>query len=273
VIIYNLPLACLDESLYIERQHWTTLKGTAISTLERVRASSNLLFSEHISRYYFASGFAEGKAILDFGCGEGYGSKILKKRARSVIALDISIDAALITREQSKIPVVQADARNAPFRSQTFDLIVSFEVFEHITRVEDYLYEAHRLLKPGGCLIISTPNVDYYPQAGMNPFHVKEYSSIEVMNLLKDADFTNQKVFAQIPAKKEIIKLQKSKLLLTIMKLKRLFGFHGDLLPVFLQRAIKRAIAGGDVTKFNLDDYQYIENKFNEPELIYVAYR
>ena len=195
--------------------------------------------------------------------------------AADLFALDISRKAAKITSGKIGKKIVIADGRETPFKSDYFDLIISFEVFEHITGVERYLTEVHRMLKADGLFIMSTPNVETYHLAGMNPYHVREYSVAEVTLLLKEAGFTDQRIFAQITVNKDIARLEKSKLLLSVMKLKRKFGFHGNLLPKPLQRVVHKKISRGDFRShagaWERDcDYSFIEGKIEEPELVYM---
>ena len=242
-----------------------------IATLERAKAADDLLFHQHAARYYFASSYVQGKNVLDFGCGEGYGSEILRRTAMKLTALDISVEAVRTTHDRLKIPVIQADARNVPLSAGSFDALVSFEVFEHITSVERYIAEAYRLLTLDGRFIFSTPNVDTHPLAGLNPYHVKEYAVAEVENLIRSAGFKGIRIFGQVPTRKEVAKLQNSKLLLFIMKAKRKLGFHGDLLPSSIRRGVRRKLAGGELGECEPGEYQFIEGKQDEPELIYIA--
>jgi len=165
--------------------------------------------------------------------------------------------------------VVQADGRYAPLSDKSVEVIVSFEVFEHITEVEKYASEAFRMLKNGGRLILSTPNVEFYPLAGMNPYHVKEYTFKEVCSILENAGFTYKEVYAQIPLDSKIEKLENSRFLLAVMKLKRRFGFHGDILPPALQRFVKRKIAGGTLEETQSTDYRFEREGIQNAELIY----
>lgn len=242
-----------------------------MATLERAGAENPVLLGQHLARYHFALNFIAGKRVLDFGCGQGYGSKILAGRAGQVTSLDIAEEATQATKSRGITRVVRADARRSPLRGESFDVVVSFEVFEHIEAVEQYLAEVGRMLAPGGRFIVSTPNREFDPMAGMNPFHFKEYTYPEVADLLAAANLKIAKVFAQIPAQKELQKLERSKLLLTIMKAKRAVGFHGDLLPASLQGRFKRAIAGGEIDAFDPESYNFVEGKIDSAELIYVA--
>jgi GT2 family glycosyltransferase/glycosyltransferase involved in cell wall biosynthesis/SAM-dependent methyltransferase len=122
-------------------------------------------YSKYIAgmkRYLFAAELSSGKAVLDVGCGFGYGSKLLASRARSCRGLDISKDAldfAMTAYFSPNLHWQQADARSLPFR-QSFDLVVSLDVIQHIDPCdwEQYLSELSRVIEPGGRLVISAPN-------------------------------------------------------------------------------------------------------------------
>lgn len=189
----------------------------------------------------------------------------------TLTSLDISTEATQITLGKTGKRVVQADGRMIPFRDNSFDAVVSFEVFEHIENVEEYLSEVFRVLDDGGAFIVSTPNVETYPMAGLNPWHVREYTISEVKELLTNAGLTYKTFYAQIPNNQAVKKLQNSKLLQLIMKMKRKVGIHGDLLPSFFQKKMHNAIAGGKFEEFNPNDFTYEENRYDEAELVYIA--
>ena len=133
------------------------------------------------------------------------------------------------------------------------------------------MHEAYRILKEDGIFIFSTPNVDFYPMAGLNPWHVKEYKVSEVRELLDITGFKCKDIFAQMADDEKIRRLDKSKLLLSIMKIKRKLGFNGDLMPSFLQKKLKNAIAGGELDNFDESQFQFVKDKIDEPELVYIA--
>lgn len=139
------------------------------------------LLNEHLARYRFAARFSEGAKVLDAGCGSGYGSAEFSA-AVSVVAADISADAVRHARENFQRPgltFLQASCEAMPFADATFDLVTAFEVIEHLNNWQQLLTEAKRVLKPGGILLVSTPNKSYYAEsraaAGPNPFHTHEF--------------------------------------------------------------------------------------------------
>lgn len=161
------------------------------------------LWNEHYSRYLFASRLASRKRVLDIACGAGYGAECLARTAASVTAIDLAPDAAAAARQSYGAPSINflaADARRLPFPDASFDLIVAFEVIEHLDNPEELLTEARRLLAPGGQFVVSTPNRLYYAEtrklSGPNPYHVHELDFIEFRAAL-NAVFPSVTLFLQ----------------------------------------------------------------------------
>jgi len=140
------------------------------------------LLNEHLARYAFAARLARGKRVLDAGCGAGYGSAGLAHTALSVVGADLAAEAVAHAREHYRLPNLnfeQAACGALPHPDAAFDLVVAFEVIEHLRDWREFLREARRVLAAGGQLIVSTPNKRYYAEsrsrAGPNPFHEHEF--------------------------------------------------------------------------------------------------
>src|SRR5690242_8358111 len=118
------------------------------------------LFNEHLSRYRFAAQFATSEmAVLDAGCGTGYGSAEFK--VRTIAGIDLSPEAVAYAVAHYARPGVFFAAGSCaalPFADAVFDLLVSFEVIEHLPDYRTLLSEACRVLKRGGVFLVSTPN-------------------------------------------------------------------------------------------------------------------
>jgi SAM-dependent methyltransferase/glycosyltransferase involved in cell wall biosynthesis/archaellum component FlaC len=135
---------------------------------------------EHLQRYYFAAQFAAGCKVLDLGSGEGYGADILAVAAKEVVGVDISpevVEWANQRYRRTNLSYLCGSAADIPIQGESMlDLVVCFEMIEHIADQQALLREAKRLLKPEGLLIVSTPNKSVYsdePQY-QNPFHMRE---------------------------------------------------------------------------------------------------
>ncbi len=145
--------------------------------------TDNVLHQRHMIAYHQASDLISGH-MLEVGCGEGYGMKLLAPKAKKYLAIDkynTPIDTNLpdfskITFQQMTVP---------PFvgiQDNTFDFVVSFQVIEHIEDDEFFVRELFRVLKPGGKLILTTPNIKM--SLTRNPWHVREYTHLELNNLV-----------------------------------------------------------------------------------------
>lgn len=150
------------------------------------------LWNEHFCRYLFAARLARGKRVADLGCGTGYGAAELAKTANSVAGFDISPEAVEFATSEYRIPTLSfhvASAEHVPEAEGSFDLVVSFEVIEHLEDSEALVREARRLISNNGQFVVSTPNRDYYAESrsesGPNPFHTREFSLDEFRELLK----------------------------------------------------------------------------------------
>jgi 2-polyprenyl-3-methyl-5-hydroxy-6-metoxy-1,4-benzoquinol methylase len=150
------------------------------------------LLNEHVARYTFAARLARGKRVLDAGCGAGYGSAELAQAADSVVGVDRAPEAIDFARANYCLPNLrfeQASCDALPHPGGSFDLVVAFEVIEHLDNWREFLLEVRRVLAPTGQLIISTPNKLYYTESrgatGANPFHAHEFDFEEFQSELR----------------------------------------------------------------------------------------
>ena len=148
------------------------------------------LLNEHLCRYHFACPLVEGRFALDVGCGTGYGTAVLARSARRVLALDVSAESVAFAKENYAAPNVDflvSDCRQIPLGAETVDAAVCFEVIEHLAEQTSLLQEIRRVLRPDGVLVISTPNRIYYTEERKetNPFHVREFDFDEFLAFLK----------------------------------------------------------------------------------------
>ncbi len=150
---------------------------------------TNETMLEHLHRYAIAVDFAHEKTVLDIACGEGYGCQLLASQALKVTGVDI--DPATIRKAKQQYPdarinFLEGSIEAIPCPDNSFDLVTCFETLEHITGQEQALKEIRRVLKPGGVLLISTPDkANYSDKPGyQNPFHQKELYENEFRELL-----------------------------------------------------------------------------------------
>jgi 2-polyprenyl-3-methyl-5-hydroxy-6-metoxy-1,4-benzoquinol methylase len=114
--------------------------------------------------------------VLDLGSGTGWFSLQAHQRGADVVSLDISRSLVHITRQRTQDVVLVADAGMTPFASDSFKLIVSSEMLEHLRHPSRGVAEIGRILAPGGIANITTPNrrwlwlVKLATSLGIRPF-------------------------------------------------------------------------------------------------------
>lgn len=170
------------------------------------QAAPNLngIRSDHIARYKLATRFIPNKAvILDMACGAGYGSYLLatKTKCRRILAVDLSKDAIEYARRyynSLKIEHRQEDCLMTSLDPEGFDVAVCFETLEHIKEGRKLLIRFFKTIKPGGRLILSSPNQLRMPfNPKRFPFHVRHYTAKELANLIKSVGFSVEKIYSQ----------------------------------------------------------------------------
>jgi SAM-dependent methyltransferase len=153
----------------------------------------NYWFRRHEAAYAWLLSHCVDAVVLDAGCGEGYGADLLAAVARRVIAADY--DEESVTHVRGRYPALDAVRTNLavlPVRSGAVDVVANFQVVEHLWDQAGFLTECHRALRPGGSLLITTPNrLTFSPgqDTPLNPFHTRELAPDELSELLRGAGF------------------------------------------------------------------------------------
>ena len=165
--------------------------GTALEfTGERwTSAAHGQIEIEHLHRYILARDWCRGKDVLDIACGEGYGTALLAQVARHAVGVEIdrpTLSHAAAQYRRPNLRYVAGDACRLPMAAASVDIAVSFETLEHLGEQEAFLAEIRRVLRPGGILLISTPDRDVYSPLGSSPnvYHLRELSREEFAALL-----------------------------------------------------------------------------------------
>jgi SAM-dependent methyltransferase len=98
------------------------------------------------------------------------------------LGTNASITSQLLRRRSNVRNVVFDDMASSSLRSGSFDCVVAVEVLEHVPCDSEFVHEVHRVLKPGGVFLMTTPNGDY--RHNTNPDHQRHYKRSELDALL-----------------------------------------------------------------------------------------
>ncbi len=118
--------------------------------------------TEQLHLHIIASALAHGKVVLEIGGGEVYGSSLVSQTARQVIYMDATLGLVKHRRtqhrnESERRSIVGGKCTAIPLATGCVDLVMAFEVIEHLDQGESMMAEIARVLRPSGIVIISTP--------------------------------------------------------------------------------------------------------------------
>jgi SAM-dependent methyltransferase len=155
-----------------------------IFTSERITEnclSDNPVFQRQLFAYREAEKFIHGD-VLEIGCGDGYGTKILAPYAQKYTAIDKfktenKYNLKDVTFLQMEVPHLKG------LNDNNFDVVISFQLIEHIDDDNKLIAEVFRVLKPGGKFICTTPNK--LMSLTRNPYHVREYTKASLYETIK----------------------------------------------------------------------------------------
>jgi SAM-dependent methyltransferase len=161
---------------------------TGERTLPDVPAE-NYWFRRHLAVYEWIAARVAGLRVLDMACGEGYGSNVLAAAAESVVGVDANPEAY----EHARLRYGRANLRFERALIETFsepaDAVVFLQTIEHVRDPGAILEHLRSLLRGGGSVFVSTPNVLTLAPAGAsrsdNPWHVHEYRAQEFGQLCR----------------------------------------------------------------------------------------
>ena len=228
---------------------WTSRDGERLIPSCKKSLDEEIHYLKHLFPYdHFRRKYENKENVLEIGCGDGYGTFHFSKKVQSIIGLDISkkiVNHARDKYPQSNCKFQDFNGCNLPFEDESFDLVISFQVIEHVKDVDFYLQEIKRVLRRGGSFVVTTPNRSYRLAPGEKPFnrfHLREYDSLEFKDVLKKS-FSDLELLS-ISASNEIYKHEKKKYEKKLSSMDPLGLRH--FFPSFLKRKIKSILTNNN---------------------------
>jgi SAM-dependent methyltransferase len=147
----------------------------------------NYWFRRHEAAYHWLAGAlpVPGAVVVEAGCGEGYGGQLLADAAAALV-VGLDLDLATLRHAAVAYPGVPFAAANLvalPLADGAVDLVVSSQVVEHLWDQDRFVAECARVLRPGGRLVVTTPNRLTFPPG--NAFHSRELDATELSALVR----------------------------------------------------------------------------------------
>jgi len=161
--------------------HVTEMPGDSVSPEQIERM---------VNRYAWAAQYAAGKDVLEAACGSGQGLPLLNRVAKSLVAGDYS-EAVLNHTRRLSLPgatVSVFDAQEIPYPAASFDVVIMFEAIYYVPDPMRFFSEAHRVLRPGGVLLLATANKDLY-DFNPSPHSHRYFGVVEFSEVLPQLGF------------------------------------------------------------------------------------
>jgi SAM-dependent methyltransferase len=161
---------------------------------KRVRSVEELVIHlMHVYAYSVVREYARPTdRILEVGFGEGYGSELIRDWVAEYHGVEVDEEAVEHASSRHAHPkcTFHHAGSGLPFPDDRFDLVLSFQVIEHVEDVEGFLAEIRRVTRPGGTILVVTPNRNHRLADGERPwnrYHVREFSPPELERVLAEA--------------------------------------------------------------------------------------
>jgi SAM-dependent methyltransferase len=132
----------------------------------------------------------EGAVAFDVGAAAGGNTGVLEGLGLLAVAVESDRTGAEIARDR-RLSVVQADGRNLPFADGSADLVIAFDVLEHVEDDWRVVGEARRVLKRGGWLLVAVPaDMSLWSAHDEEVGHVRRYDKPALLQLIGDGDLS-----------------------------------------------------------------------------------
>jgi len=198
---HHAIVQCLDCGLVYSNPRWDD--SDLMESYEAVqdplylqeRQGRVLTFEKHLLPLEEITGPANGRKLLDVGCYTGVFLEIAARHGWDAWGIEPSQWAAELTRQQ-KLNVIEGTLETANLPEASFDVVTMWDVIEHVADPMAEVRRAHRVLRPGGLIVIHTMDIDSWFSRLMGPrwpwlmeMHIYYFSRRTIAAMLEKAGF------------------------------------------------------------------------------------
>jgi 2-polyprenyl-3-methyl-5-hydroxy-6-metoxy-1,4-benzoquinol methylase len=153
--------------------------------------------------------YQHGGRLLDIGCNLGFFLNVAREEGFSVAGVELNRDCAEYARNIFHIEVFSDLLERVALPSHGFDVVTLFDVLEHVPDIQTFLAEVGRILKPGGLLVVQSPNIRSVMATLTKgnwvwlslPDHIYHFSPGSLSRFIESHGFTIKKLRTWEPAK------------------------------------------------------------------------
>jgi 2-polyprenyl-3-methyl-5-hydroxy-6-metoxy-1,4-benzoquinol methylase len=171
-------------------QDYSEMENTGVSIIRESRLRATKSQAQLIKRY------KSGTSLLDIGCGGGFFLFNASKAGYTTKGIELSQDAAAYARKEFGLDVDAGHFEKSQLPENCFDVVTLWQVLEHVPYPLMILKEAHRILKPGGVVAVSTPNIGGAPARilgrrwwNIRRVHINQFTTETLRGIFKNAGF------------------------------------------------------------------------------------
>jgi 2-polyprenyl-3-methyl-5-hydroxy-6-metoxy-1,4-benzoquinol methylase len=150
------------------------------------------------SQVHLIQKYTSGTNLLDIGCAQGFFLYNASKAGYTTKGIEISQDAAEYAIMEFGLDIEAKPFEELRFPENHFDVVTLWQVLEHVPYPLTVLKEVHRILKPGGLLVASTPNIAGIPAKilrkrwwDIKRLHINQFSTKTLTDILQNGGFKN----------------------------------------------------------------------------------
>jgi 2-polyprenyl-3-methyl-5-hydroxy-6-metoxy-1,4-benzoquinol methylase len=187
-LVYVNPIKKEDKI----KEDYSQMKSIDASIIRASRLRATKSQVQLINKY------SNGTSLLDIGCGEGFFLFNASKAGYRTKGIELSQDAAAYAKREFGLDIEARAFDELQLPGNYFDVVTLWQVLEHLPRPLEILNEAHRILKPGGLIAASTPDIEGIPSRilrrkwwNIRMIHINQFSTKTLMDILQNAGFKN----------------------------------------------------------------------------------